>query len=99
MTARARVAFAAATAAPCRDSSPTSARRAAAGCGRSTSIARHGFHRAVVHGTPVQPAWRSIGSPAVGFVHRSVHASYLHLYLHWAGQPSIATRLVAAASG
>ena len=30
-------------------------------------------------------------------MHRSVHASYLHL--HWAGQPSIAARLVAAASG
>jgi len=84
-TARARVAFAAATAAPCRDSSPTSACCAAAGCARSTSIARHGFHRAVVHGTPVQPAWRSIGSPAEGFVHGSVHASYLHL--HWPGSP------------
>jgi cobyrinic acid a,c-diamide synthase len=35
--------------------------------------------------------------PAEGFVHRSVHASHLHL--HWAGQPSIAARLVAAASG
>ena len=33
--------------------------------------------------------------PADGFVHGSVHASYLHP--HWAGQPSIASRLVAAA--
>jgi cobyrinic acid a,c-diamide synthase len=60
-------------------------------------VAPREFHRTVVHGTPVQPAWRSIGSPAEGFVHRSVHASYLHL--RWAGQPSIAARLVAAASG
>jgi cobyrinic acid a,c-diamide synthase len=33
--------------------------------------------------------------PADGFVHGSVHASYLHL--HWAVQPSIASRLGAAA--
>jgi cobyrinic acid a,c-diamide synthase len=39
------------------------------------------------------------GSAAEGFVHRSVHASYLHLHLHWAGQPSIAAHLVAVASG
>jgi cobyrinic acid a,c-diamide synthase len=64
----------------------------------SRSIARHEFHRTVVHGTPIQPAWRSIGS-AEGFVPRSVHASYLHLHLDWAGQPSIAARLVAVASG
>ena len=64
----------------------------------SRSIARHEFHRTVVHGTPVQPAWRSLGSAAEGFVHRSVHASYVHLHLHWAGQPSIAARLVAVAS-
>ena len=30
-------------------------------------------------------------------MHRSVHASYLHL--HWGGQPSIAAHLVAVASG
>ncbi|WP_462187361.1 cobyrinate a,c-diamide synthase, partial [Frankia sp. CcWB2] len=30
-----------------------------------------------------------------GFVHRRVHASYLHL--HWAGRPGAATRLLAAA--
>ncbi|WP_083507190.1 cobyrinate a,c-diamide synthase [Frankia sp. ACN1ag] len=32
---------------------------------------------------------------AEGFVHRRVHASYLHL--HWAGRPQIATGLIAAA--
>jgi len=69
--------------------SPTSARRAAARRAGSTSIARHELHHTVVHGTPVQPAWPSIGSPAEGFVH----------LLHWAGQPCIAARLVAAASG
>jgi len=45
-----------------------------------------------MRGGPAQPAWRSLGTPADGFVHGSVHASYLHV--HWAGQPSIASRLV-----
>jgi cobyrinic acid a,c-diamide synthase len=60
-----------------------------------TRVSGHEFHRTVVHGTPAQPAWRSVGSPADGFVYGSVHASYLHL--HWAGRPSTASRLVAAA--
>jgi cobyrinic acid a,c-diamide synthase len=60
-----------------------------------TRVAGHEFHRTVVHGTPAPPAWRSVGSPADGFVYGSVHASSLHL--HWAGRPSIASRLVAAA--
>jgi cobyrinic acid a,c-diamide synthase len=60
-----------------------------------TRVTGHEFHRTVVHGTPAQPAWRSVGPPADGFVYGSVHASYLHL--HWAGRRSIASRLVAAA--
>jgi hypothetical protein len=49
------------------------------------------FHCSV----PTMLAGTEVGSPADGFVHGSMHASYLHL--HWAGQPSIASRLVAAA--
>ena len=62
-----------------------------------TRVTGHEFHRTVVHGTPARPAWRTDGSPADGFVYGSVHASYLHLHLHSAGRPSIASRLVAAA--
>jgi cobyrinic acid a,c-diamide synthase len=56
----------------------------------------HEFHRTVV--TPVAgdtPAWGWAGAPPQGYVAGAVHASYLHL--HWAGQPEIARRLVAAA--
>lgn len=61
-----------------------------------TRVTGHEFPRTVVHGTHAPPAWRSVGFPADGFVDGSVHASYLHL--HRAGRPSIASRLVAAAS-
>lgn len=57
----------------------------------------HEFHRTAV--TPrggVRPAWRWQGAEPEGFVRAGIHASYLHL--HWAGQPEIATRLVAAAT-
>ena len=46
------------------------------------------------------PAWlldgASGGARAEGFVARGVHASYLHT--HWAGQPGLPARLVAAAA-
>jgi cobyrinic acid a,c-diamide synthase len=63
---------------------------------RSGEVVRgHEFHR-----TACEPpaagtaAWLWDGRPE-GFVHRGVHASYLHL--HWAGYPQLARRLVAAA--
>src|SRR5258708_28879433 len=61
-----------------------------------TPVRGHEFHRTTV--TPAcsaNPAWRFAGR-AEGFVHRQVHASYLHL--HWAGHPAMAQRLVTAAS-
>jgi cobyrinic acid a,c-diamide synthase len=63
-----------------------------------TRITGHEFHRTAV--TPpagTAPAWAWRDRPGDGFVHRGVHASYLHL--HWAGQPDIARRLVVAACG
>ena len=60
-----------------------------------TRVTGHEFHRTVV--TPAAgaaPAWRWAGGDPEGFVAGGVHASYLHL--HWAGQPAIARRLVAA---
>ena len=66
-----------------------------------TRVTGHEFHRTVVTPTAgAAPAWRWAGGDPEGFVVRSagrpggVHASYLHL--HWAGQPAIARRLVAA---
>ena len=60
-----------------------------------TPVRGHEFHRTTVQpGCSPAPAWR-LGSRAEGFVQGSVHASYLHL--HWAGQPAVAPRLVAAA--
>ncbi len=63
-----------------------------------TRVTGHEFHRTRV--TPAAgtapgaaPAWRW-RERADGFVSGAVHASYLHL--HWAGQPDIARRLVAA---
>ena len=56
----------------------------------------HEFHRTVVTPrTGTRPAWQWQGGAAEGFVAGGLHASYLHL--HWAGLPSIASRLVAAA--
>jgi cobyrinic acid a,c-diamide synthase len=60
-----------------------------------TRVTGHEFQRTVVHGTPAQPDWCSVGSPADGLVYEPVHASYVHL--HQAGRPPIASRLVAAA--
>jgi cobyrinic acid a,c-diamide synthase len=61
-----------------------------------TRVTGHEFHRTAVRSVPRTPAWRSSGRDPDGFVSQGVHASYLHL--HWAGHPSIANRLVAAAS-
>src|SRR5205814_1922087 len=55
----------------------------------------HKMHQTVV--TPraaATPAWSWPGGPPEGFVWRSVHASYLAL--HWAGNPAVASRFVAA---
>jgi cobyrinic acid a,c-diamide synthase len=69
--------------------------------GRGQDVAGHEFHYSAVD-PPAgpSPAWllddrRSGGSRAEGFVAGGVHASYLHT--HWAGQPELPARLVAAA--
>ncbi|HEU5331744.1 MAG TPA: cobyrinate a,c-diamide synthase [Actinocrinis sp.] len=73
-------------------------------CDAGTRVAGHEFHRTKLDagagdGTP---AWlwasdRVTGEKvAEGYVHGRVHASYLHL--HWAGTPSIATRIVREAA-
>lgn len=60
------------------------------------AVRGHEFHRtAVSPASSAPPAWTLPGGPE-GFVHRRVHASYLHL--HWAGRPEIAARIVAAAA-
>jgi len=72
-------------------------------CDAGTRVAGHEFHRTklgpAAGGTP---AWlwapdRVAGSKvAEGYAQGRVHASYLHL--HWAGTPSIATRIVREAA-
>jgi len=60
-------------------------------------VTGHEFHRTAV--TPrgsTSPAWGWVGVPAEGFVHRGVHASFLHA--HPAGAPSAVQRFVRAAS-
>ncbi|MDR7275016.1 cobyrinate a,c-diamide synthase [Catenuloplanes atrovinosus] len=68
-----------------------------------TRVSGHEFHRTMVSprsGLLLAPradaAWAWRGAEPEGFVTDTVHASYLHL--HWAGQPEIASRLVAAAA-
>jgi cobyrinic acid a,c-diamide synthase len=65
-----------------------------------TAVRGHEFHRTTVSAArPGAPAWRFAGGAegrTEGFVQHQVHASYLHL--HWAGQPAMAGRLVAAAT-
>lgn len=61
-----------------------------------TAVCGHEFHRTTVeprHGAT--PAW-TMQHGSEGHVLGNVHASYLHL--HWAGQPDLARRLVAAAA-
>jgi cobyrinic acid a,c-diamide synthase len=67
-----------------------------------TRITGHEFHRTTVHprsGLLLSPAggaaWAWRGADPEGFATSNVQASYLHL--HWAGRPSIARRVVAAA--
>ena len=68
-----------------------------------TRITGHEFHRTSVHprsGLLLSPAggaaWAWRGADPEGFATPNVQASYLHL--HWAGRPSIARRVVAAAA-
>ncbi|WP_433790369.1 cobyrinate a,c-diamide synthase [Actinoplanes sp. CA-252034] len=68
-----------------------------------TRVTGHEFHRTTVHprsGLLLSPAggaaWAWRGADPEGFATGSVHASYLHL--HWAGTPSLARNLVAAAA-
>ncbi|MFI5909461.1 cobyrinate a,c-diamide synthase [Dactylosporangium sp. NPDC051541] len=60
-----------------------------------TRVTGHEFHRTRVTpaADPTSPAW-AWRDGRDGFVTGHVHASYLHL--HWAGNPSLAYRLVAA---
>ena len=67
-----------------------------------TRVTGHEFHRTTVHprsGLLLSPAagaaWQWRGADPEGFATPAVHASYLHL--HWAGTPSLAVRVVAAA--
>jgi len=67
-----------------------------------TRVTGHEFHRTTVHprsGLLLSPAagaaWQWRGADPEGFATPAVHASYLHL--HWAGVPSLAANVVAAA--
>ncbi|GAA2647125.1 cobyrinate a,c-diamide synthase [Paractinoplanes durhamensis] len=67
-----------------------------------TRVTGHEFHRTTVHprsGVLLSPAagaaWQWRGADPEGFATPAVHASYLHL--HWAGAPSLARNVVAAA--
>ncbi|MFI5621054.1 cobyrinate a,c-diamide synthase [Streptomyces sp. NPDC051567] len=60
-----------------------------------TRLRGHEFHRTVVEpGAGSVPAWGFTHPErrVEGFVHRGVHASYLHT--HWAAQPRVARRFV-----
>jgi cobyrinic acid a,c-diamide synthase len=68
-----------------------------------TRVTGHEFHRTTVHprsGLLLSPAagaaWAWRGADPEGFATPTLHASYLHL--HWAGNPAMARRLVAAAA-
>ncbi|MFF5288231.1 cobyrinate a,c-diamide synthase [Paractinoplanes globisporus] len=68
-----------------------------------TRVTGHEFHRTTVHprsGLLHSPAtgaaWQWRGADPEGFATPAVHASYLHL--HWAGTPSLAAGVVAAAA-
>jgi cobyrinic acid a,c-diamide synthase len=60
-----------------------------------TRVRGHEFHRTTATpGAGPTAAWQWAPGAAEGFVAGGVHASYLHL--HWAGQPAVAERFVAA---
>ena len=68
-----------------------------------TRVTGHEFHRTTVHprsGLLLSPAggaaWAWRGADPEGFAGPGIHASYLHL--HWAGDPGLARRVVAAAA-
>jgi cobyrinic acid a,c-diamide synthase len=60
-------------------------------------VTGHEFHRCTVTPRAAAPAWAWRGAEPEGFVHRGVHASFLHT--HPAGRPEAVARLVAAAAG
>ena len=63
--------------------------------GAHGTVEAHEFHRTAVEPRAGEvPAWTVDGVPE-GFVQGGVHASYLHT--HWAAQPGVAERFVAAA--
>jgi cobyrinic acid a,c-diamide synthase len=59
------------------------------------TVRGHEFHRTAVSPDASAPSAWTLAGRDEGFVDRAVHASYLHL--HWAGEPGIAARVVAAA--
>jgi cobyrinic acid a,c-diamide synthase len=60
-----------------------------------TAVRGHEFHRTAVEPAAGEhPAWRDSAGREHGWVQHHVHASYLHL--HWAGNPAMARRFVAA---
>ncbi|MFF3674728.1 cobyrinate a,c-diamide synthase [Streptomyces sp. NPDC002120] len=64
-----------------------------------TRLRGHEFHRTVIEpGAGASPAWGFTHPErrVEGFVQQGVHASYLHT--HWAAEPSVALRFVAAAA-
>ena len=68
-----------------------------------TRVTGHEFHRTTVHprsGLLLSPAggaaWAWRAADPEGFATPTLHASYVHL--HWAGIPSVARRVVAAAA-
>ena len=60
-------------------------------------VTGHEFHRCAVTPRAADPAWAWRGAEPEGFVHRGVHASFLHT--HPLREPEAVARLVAAAAG
>jgi cobyrinic acid a,c-diamide synthase len=71
-------------------------------CDAGARVAGHEFHRtALTPSAAAKPAWfwraHDGAKVAEGYASARLHASYLHL--HWAGQPELPRRIVAAAIG